>query len=426
MRMGGPLGSSLRKARGLRRGARTSCQGGFSFMEIVVVMGAMAMLAALAVGYIGNIGKGTFLLQAKGMLSETAYRCITGSIGGRRAEFTLRLGEDAEGFPALKIGAIVARPVLNHQFETLEFASGGKSPGVSGQVEIAHGGGRLGNAARFNGGYLEFDPSPHFAMTEGIELDVWVKPEPNGRMMSLARGGESYAVALVQRGDSDSYDVRLTLRLRKASDSIRVPALATPFETSGGTGGPVVADGRWNRVQVSFHGLEPSIRVNGLESYRAGGKARGGRSAPGGAILGEELEGVRRIALPAGGVVPLTISSGERPFRGLMDGFRLMGVFRSEELERDLPGTLEVIWPTLPLRVAYANGALDPDVHNSDLMIRLIDKSNPDDPPLRLTLGMYGKVSAFFEKADEGGPDARNPRLRSSTGAEKKGTGDGK
>lgn len=173
------------------RGGR---ERGFSFMEIIVVMGAMSVLAALAVGFIGNIGKGTFLAQAKGMLSETAYRCINGSIGGRRAEFTLRAAQDKDGFEILRIGAIVARPVLTHQFETLEFASGGNIPGVSGQVDILPGKGRTGNAGRFKGGHLEFQGQSRFAMTEGIELDVWLKPDANQRGMSIVRGGESYEI----------------------------------------------------------------------------------------------------------------------------------------------------------------------------------------------------------------------------------------
>ena len=386
---------------------------GFSFLEITVVMGAMAMLAALAVGYIGNIGQGTYLAQAKGMLSETAFRCIGGSVGGRRAEFTLRQAVDADGRTQLRIGAIVARPVLTHQFEELSFASGGSTPQINGQVEILAGAGRTGNAGLFKGGYLAFDAQSRFAMTEGIEVDVYVKPDPFQRVMSIVRGGESYEVMLIQRGDGDAYDVRLSLKMRKASESRRSAAIVSTFETSGGNTAPVSGDGRWSHVQVGFHGLEPSMRVNGLERYTSKAAVTGRRVSTGGALGAGELEAVRRIVVPGDGALPLTISSGERPFQGQIDGFRLMGVFRSQELERDLPGTLEVIYPSLPLRIAFANGGLDPDVHNGDLMIRLLDTSHPEDPPLRLTLGMDGKVSSFYEKPGQGGPDVREQRTRS-------------
>lgn len=391
---------------------------GFSFLEITVVMGAMAMLAALAVGYIGNIGKGTFLAQAKGMLSETAFRCIAGSVGGRRAEFTLRQVEDEAGRTKLRIGAIVARPVLTHQFEDLDFASGGSSPDIVGQVEIKSGAGRTGNAGLFKGGHLAFQAQSRFAMTEGLELDVYVKPDPAQRVMTIGRGGESYEVMLIQRGEEAAYDVRVRLKLRKASDSPRVAALDETFESSGGSSAPVSADGRWNHIQVGFHGLAPSIRVNGLERYAPKGAVTGRRKPTGEALGAGELAEVRRIAVPGDGALPLTISSSERPYYGQIDGFRLMGVFRSEELERDLPGTLQVVYPGLPLRIAFANGGLDPDVHNGDLMIRLVDTSSPEDPALRLTLGMDGKVASFYEKPGQGGPDVRtqstNPRKKGS------------
>ena len=37
-------------------------QHGFSFIELIVVMGAMGMLMGLAVGYLSNVGQATFEL----------------------------------------------------------------------------------------------------------------------------------------------------------------------------------------------------------------------------------------------------------------------------------------------------------------------------------------------------------------------------
>lgn len=402
---------------------RVRRQRGFSFIELVVVMGAMGVLMGLAVGYIGNIGQATFVIQAKGMLSETAYRCLSASIGDRRAIFTLRRAEDKDGDLVLRIGAAVSRPVLTHQFETIDFASEARAPNVQGDVELVKDGGRVGNCVKFGANsHLAFTPSSVFAMTEGIELDVWVKPEPGVRQMALVEGEESYAVYLIQNGDSDGYDVRLRLKLRKVSEERTAP-YNLPFETKRA---PVVADGRWSHIQVSYDGLDASIRVNGLEAYEPDTKRRG----PGGAVQGAELiEQVNRIVVPPTGLVGVTISSPKAPYRGHMDSFRLMGVFRSEELERDLPGPLEVIYPTIPLRIVFRNGGLDPDEHSGDQMIRLMDTRNPDDPPLRLTLGMYGTITSVFEQPGQDGPDARNPRLRGAAGADggdARGTEDGK
>ncbi len=409
----------MRDRRHTRRG-----QGGFSFIELVVVMGAMGVLLGLAVGYISNIGQATFIVQAKSMLSETAYRCLSASVGDRRAILTLRRAEDVDGDLVLRIGAAVARPVLTHQFETIDFASEARSPAVTGEVEVMKTGGRVGNCAKFGeNASLEFAESSVFAMTEGIELDVWVRPTAGTRQMAIVEGGESYGVYLMQAGDSDAYDVKLNLKLRKVSEGGRTAPYDKPFETKGA---PVVADGRWSRIQVAFDGVDASIRVNGLDAYTPDGKRR----EPGETLQGQFLvEQVHRIHVPSSGLLPVTISSTRVPYRGLMDSFRLMGVFRSEELERDLPGPLEVLYPRIPMRVVFRNGALDPDEHSSDQMIRLKDTRNPQDPPLRLTMGMFGTITSVFEKPGQSGPDARSRLLRESDGedgADAEGTKDGK
>jgi hypothetical protein len=384
------------------RAAPRGASRGFSFIELIVVMGAMAMLMGLAVGFLTNIGTATYLAQAKAILSETAYRCLNASSGGRRAILTLRMAEDRDGIPVMRVGAAVSRPVLTHQFETLDFASEARRPDLNGKVEILPGGGHAGNAAKFDGGHMAFPPQSVFAMTEGLELDVWLKPDPRNRIMSIVKAEEAYEVMLVQAGESASYDVRLRLMLRKATEAGRAAGLARDFETRGGV---LAADGRWSRLQVAYDGLDATVRVNGLDVY---GGERIDRT-PGGALGKDVIDQVQRIAVPDTGVVALTISSGERPYRGVMDGLHLRGVFRSEELERDLPGPLEAIYPALPVRIVFSNGGLDPDVHNLDQVLRFRDTSTPEDPPLRLTIGMYGTVGAYYEKPGEGGPEGAGP-----------------
>lgn len=383
---------------------------GFSFIEIVIVMGAMAVLLGLAVGYIGNLGRSTYIQQSKAMLQETAHACLSASMGGRRAVLMLRADTDEDGYEYLVIGASIARPVLTHQFETLEFASEARAPIVNGQVELERNGGRVGNCARFRGGNLQFPPLSVFAMTEGIEFDCWIKPESRQTLMTLCQGGEAYRISLVQAGGNDTYDVRLQLKVRKAADEGRAPPTDKSYETKGG---PVVADGRWQRIQVMWQGLDPSIRVNGLEVYDSG-SATGRR--PGGAMSPEDVAQVLKIAVGERGAVPLTIGASSNAYHGLMDSFRLSGVFRSEEFERRMPGDLEVLYPRIPLRIAFYNGGLDPDIHSSDQIIRLRDLGNPEDPAIRLTVGMYGTISSDFETPGQGsGPEAGAGRKPSSS-----------
>lgn len=375
---------------------------GFSFIEIVIVMGAMAVLLGLAVGYIGNLGRGTYVQQSRALLQETAHACLSASMGGRRAVLLMRSKTDAEGNEVLVIGASITRPVLTHQFETLEFASEARKPEVAGQVELDRKQGRIGNCAKFGGGHLKFAPRSVFAMTEGLEFDCWIKPDRGRTIMTLVQGGEAYEVQLVQGSVSDTYDVRLRLKARKVSEDGRAPAVDVNFQTKGGA---VVADGRWQRIQVIWQGLDPSIRVNGLEVYEGEGKRR----QPGGTLGPEDVAQVMRIAVGERGAVPLTIGGSGNGYYGLMDGFRILGVFRSQDFERQLPGDLEVIEPKLPLRVAFYNGGLDPDVHSGDQIIRLRDLGNLADPALRLSIGMYGTISAAFERTTSA-PDPIRPK----------------
>ena len=115
---------------------------------------------------------------------------------------------------------------------------------------------------------------------------------------------------------------------------------------------------------------------------------------------------MQRITVGALGAVELTIGASGNPYYGLMDGFRLMGVFMSEDFERTMPGNLEVLFPKIPLRIAFYDGGLDPDLHSDDQIIRIRDLSSPEDPAIRLTIGMFGTISADYEQPGTGGPDA--------------------
>ena len=395
---------TLRSARPEGRSAAR----GFSFIEVIVVMGAMAVLLGLAVGYIGNLGRSTFVQQAKAMLQETAHACLSASMGGRRAVMMLREDEDEDGNPFLMLGASIARPVITHQFETLDFASEARSPQVNGGVELDRKNGRLGNCAAFKGGHLSFPPLSVFAITEGLEYDCWVRPEARRTLMTLVKGGDAYEIALVQGPGNDTYDVRLRLKVRKAMDSFRTAPVDKTYETKGG---PVIADGRWQRIQVLWQGMEPSIRVNGLEVYEGSNKTR----RPAGELDAEAQAQVLRIAVGERGAVELTIGAPSNAYYGLMDSFRLLGVFQSEEFERKLPGELAVLQPKIPLRIAFYNGGLDPDIHSADQIIRIRDRRSPNDPAVRLTVGMFGTVTSDFETPSQGAVPERVPS--SSDGA---------
>ncbi|MGE0191673.1 MAG: type II secretion system protein [Planctomycetota bacterium] len=384
------------------RTPRTRPTRGFTFLELLVVMGAMAVLMGLTVGYLGSIGSATQLDQARGILVETFRRCQTASVGGsRRAVTTLALRTTDEGARVLRVSASIAQPVVTHQFEELEAISGGLM-GKATAVGIAHGKGFTGSAGEFVlGGHVDYGRQSAFAMTEGFELDVRLKPDPGEPEMALVegKGAENqviYRVALVRGGTSGTdYDVEVRLRVRKPGESARESdGTEVIYRTKDA---PVrgASGSRWQRVEVAWHGLEATVRVNGLEA--SVGDAPRGRSTRRDASLdADTADDVRELATPSDGLVAMSISGTSRSFRGLMDTFQLRGVFRSSELQRDLPEALQCETP-LPIRLVFQNGALDPDIHARGVVLRFRDTQAPDDLPLSILVGMNGTIDARQE-----------------------------
>lgn len=363
---------------------------GFSFLELLVVMGVMAVLGGLAIGFLTNVGKGSQMAQARRLVVETARRCVNASMGNQRAFFTLRYDGDGPE-PNVILEAGIAKTVLTHQFEELTFASGARSPKVEGNVERAVGGGHTGSCARFKGGSLEFSAESLYAMTEGFQFEAWVRPESGQTTMLLVGGmdpaddGIIYEVALARAGNAPAYDVRLRLKLRDIGAATEA---ADDFRTWETKGAPVTADSAaWTHVAVEYDGRDVRIAVGGHSVPLRDGstsKVVGGD--------GEKATGASRIAIPRSGIVKLTIGSG---FRGLMDTFVLRGVFRSPANETRMPDRLKVTLPQLPLRVEYANGRLS-GTGGQDIRIWFEDRAHLDDMPLRLTLGRAGTVDAKY------------------------------
>ncbi|MFV1958952.1 MAG: prepilin-type N-terminal cleavage/methylation domain-containing protein [Planctomycetota bacterium] len=365
----------FRPGRGPRRG--------FTFIEILVVMAMMGILMGIGIGYLTNIGKGSRTTQARAILKETAFRCRQSSNGGVRA--ILQLRAKASDPDALVVDAAVAESVLTHNFETLDFVSEDYPLEVEGKVESVADG-YVGRAAKFSsGGRIVFEPQSAFAMTEGLSLGVWIRPEGGATTQTLLEAEGVYEVQLAQDPGRGGYGVRLKIALRDAGVRRSVPIMRE-FQTQGG---PVRADGRtWTHLGVVYDGATVTIRINGLEVPLQGQKT--GRRGP---VTPGAGEGPTRqtIAIPEGGAVSLALSGTVRPYRGLMDSLVLGGVFRSSETEREIFG-LQLLRPQLPVRVVYRNGRLDPDVHSGDVVLLLQDQADPEGALLELRLGLYGTI----------------------------------
>lgn len=353
-------------------------RGGFTLLEVLVVMGLMAILLGIGAGFLQNLGTSSRTEQARSIIRETIYACKQSSNGGTKAIFDLR--EDPRHDDGrLLVGAAVARPVLTHNFESLDSTSSGYVLDVEGEVEEETDG-YLGRCARFaSGGQLVFEPQSAFAMTEGLRIDVWLRPTGGQSTMNVLRGEGAYKLQLKRDPKTGGYDVLLTLELVTVGGRRNV-GVPTPFKTKGG---PIPSDAGWSHLQIAFDGLDASIRINGIE-HRA-------RKRKETTETGTGLTGLKRLVVPGGGAVKLVLGDVSSGFTGLMDTLVLGGVFRSSDNERRLVG-LKVLRPRLPIRVVYSNGRLDPEVHTTDVVLHLQDEMNPDGALLQFRLGLYGTV----------------------------------
>jgi prepilin-type N-terminal cleavage/methylation domain-containing protein len=387
-----------------RSAARSTALRGFSFLEILMVMAMMAVLAGLGIGFMQNMGQGTRLLQARAMVLESAQACKGSSNGRTRATFSLRQGVNEDQMPRIFVEALAARSVLTADFETADYVSLGfpVRPHGGAQVDPDASQGFNGRALRLQrGGYLELPAQASFAMTEGISIDLHVRPEGGGGSMTLLQGTDPqdersaiYSLSLARAGQGSSYDVRLALMLRLRPDAVATGS-RTEFTT---TGAPVRADGTWQHIQVHYDGREASIRVNGLERIAgASSAAKAGRAAPASPTAPTTpaaSDVAKRLVVPPSGTVRITISGSTTPFIGWLDALVVGGMFRSSEFSRELFPDLVVKQPNLPVRAEFVNGRLDPLVHRSPIVIVIADAAKPQSIPWTITLGLDGEITA--------------------------------
>jgi hypothetical protein len=383
----------------LRRAASRSL--GFSFIELIVIMGIVAVMAGLSVGWLQGAGRASGLVLARSQLLDAARRAQSRSMGGRLATLTFRSSLDENERPVQQVAVHVAETVLSHAFERLDGASGLLPMEVQGDVKVDPHGGRTGGGAVFGrGGVLSFPPQATFAVTEGLDMEVWLAPSGSSPTMVVLEGQGAYEVSLFRALAGGDYDVRLRVNLH-GPDGRGDPSW-TSFETEGA---PVRATGRWVHLRVAFDGQVPLFEVDALERTvrKSGAGAAATATAPAGAPR------ARRIAVPADGGVTLRVGSTTQPYQGRMDGLVLRGVFRLRDDVVTLPAglTFDVLQPAkapLPLYVRYANGRLDTAKHPQDVVIQVRDTVRVDDLPLVLELGRSGLV-----RADLGAPPELTP-----------------
>ncbi len=352
---------------------------GFTILEILVVMAVMGILMGVGVGYLQSMGQGSRSDQSRAILRETLYACKQSSTGGQIAIFGLREPDLDVGGPLIASTA-VARPVLTANFETIDTVSSDYPVEVEGKVEIVPGG-HTGKAAKFDaGGMFVFAPQSSFAVSEGIRIDVWLKPEGMMPTMTILEAEEMYELQLARDPKTTGYDVVLKLNLKSSGEGDRSASVLTEFRTKDG---PIHPSRGWVHLQVAYYGWAPSIRIDGVERASRPKRQRAETTPSEG--------GPRRLAVPAGGAVQLRLSNSGSPYMGLMDTLVLGGVFRSSESEREIFG-FQLVRPPPPVRIVFRDGRLDATEHRKKVVLRLRDEANPEGSQLEFRVGLYGTI----------------------------------
>lgn len=367
--------------------ARARGAAGFSFIEIVIVMALAAMLLGLGIGFLTNAGRATVAQQAAEIVAESGRRCLNTSAGGKRATLDLRT-VDVDGDKRIEVQTSVQRTVLTANFELEpEWLVNANEPTIAkptGTVRLDPAG-KSGACAVFAAGSsVEYGSRSAFTMTDGVEVECWVKPDLAGRDMPLLTSDEDGQVIwrlslLPATGRTASFDVKFEVAEVTADALEGGPVSAPPRKTFSTKGGALGA-GQWAQLRVLYDGRDCSLQVNGVDRTKAD---RAG-AAP--------SKRLTRMWVPTSGSARL--STGPN-FVGALDTLTVSGIFRSDEDVRRLPFGVSLFRTPSPTRIVFLNGRLDPMVHKADVEVRLqgpADVSASSSTLIRF--GLYGSLSS--------------------------------
>jgi hypothetical protein len=295
----------------------------------------------------------------------------------------------------LVVRTSIQMPVLTANFEAgtpiaPEWYFKADSPGVATANGPAstQGGGVSGSCALLEkaGAFVDYGSRPIFAPTDGIAIEFWVKPIGGGQGGTLLRGEDPdggpdlYLVRLAKQGDAYDVEVHLRLsRLRVGARERDTTGIKTVFRTEGAP----ILPGKWSDVRFTFDGLDAHLYHRGLDRMK--------RDVPRGVAVSKPV--AQRFALPRSGVVKLTLGAPTGGFVGAVDTLSISGVFRSDEDVRELNGAMRVIRPTLPIRIVYTNGRLDPTVHAQDVVVVLVSDADLSAGAYQGRFGLWGQIT---------------------------------
>ena len=334
---------------------RLPCDGraGFTLLEMLTVLGILAVLLGLSVGvFSSNVPR---LTLAKNELRDKVRQARLFAVAENApASVLLRAGSETD-WP--EVTALGRRTVGTWHLEGTDLDGFPVEGQGSGYEEEARG--VIGRAVRLSGqmpSFLDFGTRAAFDSVYGFAVQLYVRLDGPSRRV-LVRKGEAFELEVNGEGS-------LALSLRVVEPG-RTGSSAQVFESIESPAGAVRPD-RWTEVMASFDGLQLELRVDGAT------------------VASHRLLDWRRLAVDE--AAPLTVGDRTAAFSGSVDEFRY-GTYGAETSEPLRDMVLD--GPELQTIRFAPGGELDPRVHEGPVTVRM---HHENGAPLRVRVGVLGDV----------------------------------
>jgi len=349
--------------------------GGFTLIEVLVVLSLMGVLMGLSIGFVQRAGKGNLLIQGAHALATQIATSRAQSYGNDRSYVLVE--SDPDGNTIFR--SFRNRQVFHWPCEDFERSSEPSVMSKSGNVDMAVNDYSSGEGRHvvFSGGSVSLGNPPWLQFFDGFSMRCRVRVGKGGRAsLVLFSKGTSLSIGL-RSADSGQYDVEARIKLQPdpRGEGGGNYELRTGFNGAAEVPewvGPVLG-GRWTDIHVAYDRNVFTIHVDGR--LRAIRTDRGNRMKP-------DLE------------APFEVGTG---FMGGFDSLLIGGIFEDDDDRFELPN--QVLWlddegnPIFGKKtfIHFRNRSLDPSEH--DRPVKLLFKLDDEIGARReVTVSMSGET----------------------------------
>jgi prepilin-type N-terminal cleavage/methylation domain-containing protein len=328
-----------------RRAKTAPHESGMTLVEILVVMAVIAVLFGVGTGvFMGITSVGSREASQQEILN-LLRKARSSALGEERSYVVFEdMGKTARG--------VIQMPVGKWDFEDLEDGSTTGGDRKNGRVHngILDENGRDGNALALSGGWVDCGNYPDYNATDGLSVELCVKPTAIRNSMTLLQKGRSWRLWLAP-GD-------LGMIVHASIEVGRSGASKSQVHLSGDDV-PIPAD-TWTEISFSYDRSLLSLRVNGTEVARIPEVPEFRDDEDEDEDGGEETPSQRETRpIVRDKLEHLTIGSSDYPIDGLVDTVRVTGVLSGDVVRCPVGVKIECDTDA----IHFYNGRLDHQFH---------------------------------------------------------------